>query len=103
MQCLTAAPLQLRSLRVSSSIRGLVIEFSDNGRGITSANLAKIWEPFFTTKEEGMGTGLGLGICRRIVEEHGGTIAIESEQDAGTSVTIILPTTSTAPVSAMFN
>jgi PAS domain S-box-containing protein len=71
----------------------VAIEFADSGEGITAENLKKIWEPFFTTKPEGKGTGLGLAICRRIVEEHKGTISIESEPGRGTTVRITLPAT----------
>jgi PAS domain S-box-containing protein len=71
----------------------VVIEFADTGEGITAENLEKIWEPFFTTKPEGKGTGLGLAICRRIVEEHGGTIDIQSQAGRGTTIRIVLPAT----------
>jgi PAS domain S-box-containing protein len=69
----------------------VVIEFADTGTGIEPEDLLKVWEPFFTTKDEGKGTGLGLAICRRIVEEHKGTINIESEVGRGTTVRITLP------------
>jgi nitrogen fixation/metabolism regulation signal transduction histidine kinase len=69
------------------------LDFADTGEGISNADLQKIWEPFFTTKLEGRGTGLGLAICRRIVEEHGGTIDIESELGHGTMVHIVFPVT----------
>jgi signal transduction histidine kinase len=69
------------------------IDFSDSGEGISTENLEKIWEPFFTTKPEGKGTGLGLAICRRIVEEHGGKIDIESSAGSGTTVHIGFPAT----------
>jgi PAS domain S-box-containing protein len=71
----------------------VVIEFADTGMGIKPEDLLKVWEPFFTTKVEGKGTGLGLAICRRIVEEHKGTINIESEVGQGTTVRITLPAT----------
>jgi PAS domain S-box-containing protein len=71
----------------------IVIEFADTGSGIKPKDLLKVWEPFFTTKSEGKGTGLGLAICRRIVEEHKGTINIESEVGQGTTVRITLPAT----------
>jgi signal transduction histidine kinase len=71
----------------------VVIEFVDTGEGITAENLERIWDPFFTTKPEGKGTGLGLAICRRIVEEHGGTISIQSEVGRGTTVRIVFPAT----------
>lgn len=71
--------------------RAVLIEFADTGAGIKPGDLLHIWEPFFTTKVEGKGTGLGLAICRRIVEEHKGTINIESEVGQGTTVRITLP------------
>jgi PAS domain S-box-containing protein len=69
------------------------IDFTDTGEGIPAENLKKIWDSFFTTKSEGKGTGLGLAICRRIVEEHDGTIEIESEVGRGTTVRILFPAT----------
>jgi signal transduction histidine kinase len=71
----------------------VVIEFSDTGIGISQEDLPKLWEAFFTTKQAGKGTGLGLPICRRTVEEHHGTINIESCLGKGTTVRIILPAT----------
>jgi signal transduction histidine kinase len=71
----------------------VLVEFIDTGVGIPPANLERIWDSFFTTKPEGKGTGLGLAICRRIVEEHGGTILIESKVNEGTTVRILLPAT----------
>jgi PAS domain S-box-containing protein len=78
----------------------LVIEFSDTGIGIQPEDLPKLWEPFFTTKPAGKGTGLGLGICRRTVEEHRGTIDIGSLPGKGTTVQIILPATETGATEA---
>jgi signal transduction histidine kinase len=63
--------------------QAIEIRFEDTGEGISADKLEKIWEPFFTTKPEGKGTGLGMGICRRIVEDHGGRIAIESALGMG--------------------
>jgi signal transduction histidine kinase len=68
---------------------GVVMAVSDTGRGIEQEALERIFDPFFTTKEEG--TGLGLPICRQIVEQHGGTITVESKKDEGTRVVILLP------------
>ena len=70
------------------------IEIADTGLGIAPENMRRIMEPFFTTKEEGKGTGLGLAICRRIVQEHRGTMCIDSELGKGTTVSIRLPTQS---------
>ncbi|NOY53472.1 MAG: GAF domain-containing protein [Deltaproteobacteria bacterium] len=63
----------------------------DDGAGIRPEDLPRVFEPFYTTKKSGEGTGLGLGICRRIVENHGGRIALASEVGNGTEVTVILP------------
>jgi signal transduction histidine kinase len=63
------------------------IQVADNGCGIPPENLPKIWQPFFTTKGE-EGTGLGLEICKRIVEGHDGQIFCESEVGVGTTFTI---------------
>lgn len=71
----------------------VLVEFADTGEGIAAENLKKIWDSFFTTKTEGKGTGLGLAICRRIVEDHGGTIEIESEVGRGTTARMRFPAT----------
>ncbi len=71
--------------------QNLLIEIVDTGTGIAAADLPRVMETFFTTKPSGKGTGLGLPICRRIVEAHGGRISIESEPGNGTTVRIVLP------------
>jgi signal transduction histidine kinase len=76
-------------VEVSSSDHLLTVHFDDEGQGIPNENLEKIWDPFFTTKE--MGTGLGLGIVKNIVESHGGSIQIVNRPVRGTRVTIELP------------
>jgi signal transduction histidine kinase len=68
---------------------GLII--SDNGSGIKESDLPRIADPFFTTKEPGRGTGLGLYIAFTIVKEHGGEINYISKIDEGTTVTIQFP------------
>jgi PAS domain S-box-containing protein len=83
--------LRSRPDTLASGQPAVRIEISDTGTGIPPAHLAKVFDPFFTTKEEGQGTGLGLAICRRVVEEHHGTIQIESEPGQGTTVRIVLP------------
>jgi len=70
------------------------IAFQDHGVGIAPDNLSKIFDPFFTTKAAGKGTGLGLPITKRIVERHGGTIEVTSEEGRGTLFTIQLPISS---------
>ncbi len=66
------------------------IRISDTGQGISSADLDKIFDPFFTTKSGG--TGLGLAVVYRIIEDHGGVIDVESVTEKGTTFTIFLPT-----------
>ena len=67
------------------------IRVVDNGCGIESKNLLKIMEPFFTTKEEGEGTGLGLAMVYGIITEHGGYIDIKSKLGEGASIHLFLP------------
>jgi PAS domain S-box-containing protein len=71
-----------------------VIEISDTGMGIAPENVAKIYDPFFTTKGVGRGTGLGLAVTYGIVQEHSGHIAVESTPGKGTTFRITLPTAS---------
>jgi signal transduction histidine kinase len=67
------------------------LTISDTGHGIPKEVVEKIFEPFFTTKEFGKGTGLGLTVVKGIIEEHQGSIAVESEEGKGTTFTILLP------------
>ncbi|NJN70505.1 MAG: PAS domain S-box protein, partial [Nitrospira sp.] len=69
---------------------------ADTGHGIPRDAVKKIFEPFFTTKEFGQGTGLGLTVVKGIIEEHQGSIAVESEEKKGTTVTVLLPIASTS-------
>ncbi len=73
----------------SRVLTGTWLRVTDNGPGIVPEDLQRIFEPFATTKESG--TGLGLAISRRIVEAHGGTIAVESQPGSGTTFSIWLP------------
>ncbi len=70
-----------------------VLRVSDNGTGIKESDLEKVYDPFFTTKGVGKGTGLGLSVSYGIIQEHRGTIAVESDPDAGTTFLITLPST----------
>jgi signal transduction histidine kinase len=69
----------------------LEIEFADTGSGILPENLGQIFEPYFSTKETGI--GLGLPLTKKIIEEHGGQITVASEVGAGTTFTVTLPRT----------
>jgi two-component system sensor histidine kinase AtoS len=69
----------------------VLIQFSDNGKGINEAVIENIFNPFFTTKDTG--TGLGLAITHKIIEEHNGNIEVVSTPGAGTTFTLTLPST----------
>ena len=69
----------------------LLVKISDNGKGIPENILSNVFDPFFTTKGKGTGTGLGLWITQGIVERHGGTIHLSSQEGKGTTVEIQLP------------
>ncbi len=68
-----------------------VLEVADSGKGIAKENLERIFDPFYTTKEEGQGTGLGLYTTLGIVRSHGGFLTVKSEPGEGTTFTIHLP------------
>ena len=77
--------------RVTADGKWIEMEFTDTGCGIPSENLEKIFQPFFTTKEIGRGTGLGLAVSFGIIARHKGTIAVNSEPGKGTTFTVRLP------------
>ena len=79
------------SLRTTRSGDNVVVRVTDSGSGIEPRNLQKIFDPFFTTKDVGVGTGLGLSITYRIIEEHGGSIHVESTPGEGTTFIVTLP------------
>ncbi|MFQ5571262.1 MAG: ATP-binding protein [Rhodothermales bacterium] len=71
----------------------VLVRIADTGRGIPAENMAKLFNPFFTTKPVGAGTGLGLSISHGIIKKHGGRIEVESQVGCGTTFTIHLPIT----------
>jgi len=78
-------------IKAGTSDTNVILAVSDTGHGIAPDDLERVFEPFFTTKARG--TGLGLALCKKIIEEHGGTIRVESEMGKGTSIIILLPGT----------
>jgi signal transduction histidine kinase len=83
------------TITVSTYLRdpgdAVVVEVQDTGRGIKREDLARIFDPGFTTKGAGVGTGLGLSIVYQIVKDHGGEIEVDSEVEVGTSFRVVLP------------
>ena len=71
--------------------KGFKITFSDNGMGISNEEMSKIFEPFYSTKSSGKGTGLGLFVSYGIIKNLGGSIEAESEKGIGTKFTVTLP------------
>ena len=78
-------------INVKKAGENVEIEFKDTGKGIKKENLSKVFDPFFTTKPVGQGTGLGMSISYRVIQNHYGTISVESELGQGASFKIILP------------
>ncbi len=86
-----------RALRIStkylSGEEQVQIRVYDEGHGIKAEHMSKIMDPFFTTKRSSGGTGLGLSVSLRLIQEHRGKISFESEVGRGTTATILLPAT----------
>jgi signal transduction histidine kinase len=79
------------SVTVVPGRANLMVEISDSGSGMTPEVQERVFEPFFTTKPGGAGTGLGLPICKAIVQEHLGLIDVESEPGQGSTFRVTLP------------
>jgi len=78
--------LEIKSEKVDHSLK---ITFRDTGQGISKENMGKLGSPLFTTKAKGV--GMGLAICKRLAEAHGGSISVESKERVGTCVTVTVP------------
>ena len=79
------------TIRTASHEGGVTLEVEDNGPGIPEEYRARIWDPFWTSKEEGEGTGLGLAVVHGIVTGYGGTIDLETEVGVGSRFVVRLP------------
>lgn len=85
-----------RRIHILASVKGenpkfITVEFSDNGCGIEDETVKKLFNYGFTTKGEGKGSGIGLYMCRYIIELHGGEITVQSQKGEGTTFTLTLP------------
>jgi polar amino acid transport system substrate-binding protein len=78
--------------RYDEATGNAIFSVSDQGSGILPEHLPRLTDPFFTTKRESGGTGLGLSVSLSIVREHGGDLTFESEPGRTTTVTVTLPT-----------
>jgi signal transduction histidine kinase len=90
-----ALPAPERAIRLATRLdpgaEAVVVEVSDEGVGIAPEHLPRLTDPFFTTKRESGGTGLGLSVSAGIVKEHGGRLEFSSTVGAGTTATLVLP------------
>jgi two-component system NtrC family sensor kinase len=80
--------LTVTTKRVGGEVR---VTMADNGKGIPPERLNRIFEPFYTTKAPGRGTGLGLSVCHRVIKQHGGHMLVNSTIGVGTEFTVVLP------------
>ncbi len=90
-RAMTQASLELTITTQIENESFAVVKVADSGAGISPSLLGRIWDPFFTTKEEGVGTGLGLSVVHSIVTEHGGVVDVQSEVGRGTEFVLRLP------------
>jgi signal transduction histidine kinase len=79
------------SVSTKKTDTGILISVKDNGNGIPQKIIDKIFQPFFTTKPAGQGTGLGLSLSYDIVKAHGGEIVFHTKENQGTEFNITLP------------
>ena len=89
------------TVRCRTERETVVVDVVDTGHGIAEEHLARVFDPFFTTKDIGSGSGLGLSICKRIVEEHGGTLTVTSRRGEGATFRVSLPSVSAQPSAAL--
>ena len=81
-------------IRLHANDERAVLSVDDDGPGISSEDFEAVFEPFFSTKAHGEGTGLGLAVCRKLINDHGGDIHITASPLGGARLTIMLPISS---------
>ena len=81
------------TVRTGSTDEMVWLEVQDTGKGISERNIAEVFDPFYTTKDIGEGTGLGLHFVMSVIENHGGTISVSSSLNIGTTFYVELPLT----------
>jgi signal transduction histidine kinase len=99
-QAVAARPEGPQRISVRTQTRApdqAIIEVEDTGTGMTAEQLPRIFEPFFTTKPQGSGTGLGLALAARIIDDHHGLIEVESTLGVGSTFRIVLPGAGSKP------
>jgi two-component system cell cycle sensor histidine kinase/response regulator CckA len=89
--------IEIRTRQVPS---GVQLQLEDSGPGIPEEHLERVFDPFWTTKAPGEGTGLGLSLVYRIVTDHGGDVRVRSDPGSGAVFTVLLPTTPVADAEA---
>ena len=95
LNALHALPDRNKKINISAEYdkeqETIIVSVQDEGVGIDECCIDKITQPFYTTKPDGIGTGLGLSISKSIIQEHKGSLLIQSKPNSGTRVSIIIP------------
>lgn len=102
MQALRADTARANRIWISTASRGdhVVVEVADNGPGVPAEERERVFEPFLTTKDVGEGSGLGLFVCRNIVNGWGGTVSVDERPGGGARFRVVLPAAPTGEVQA---
>ncbi len=100
-QALMDRPVPRRiSLHTSRKGDTIAIMVADNGPGIPEDLMRRVFDPYFTTKPAGVGTGIGLSICRNVIEAHGGSVALANQPGGGARFDLVLPVADAAALAA---